>query len=105
MQEIFIGNAKRPIRFSFGALKKMRKLAKEQSIEITEETEDLDIVHLQVFVGLEAAAKKLGQKFDHSIIEVELWVDDLEINEVMAINEIITKEITGHLPKADGSKN
>lgn len=99
MKTIKLNGKDYPIRMSYGAIRKTQLHMKREGLDAS--TDDLEIIPVQIFYGLQAGAKKISEKFEYEIEDVEEWLDDLDINEVTKIANVISEMITGEAPESE----
>jgi hypothetical protein len=89
MDTIFLNGKEMPIRMSYGAIRKTQIEMKTKGL--TAGADDLEVIPIQIFYGLQFGAKKMGEEFNYTIEDVNEWLDDLEVTEVHTIADKIAQ--------------
>lgn len=87
MQKIDIGGHKRPIRFSYLALKEICNHCKLKLSQISKLGTEIEHIAIITYYGLKYGAKKNGEKFLYKIEDVEDWLDNEELSKMHEIFE------------------
>ncbi len=87
MKKVELGGQKRPVRFSYLAIKDICKECGLKLGELNELGSEIDHVGIIAFFGLKYGAKKIGEPFKHTIKDVEEWLDNEDFGKINEIFE------------------
>tara|TARA_R100000654_G_scaffold30078_1_gene54680 strand:- start:730 stop:1032 length:303 start_codon:yes stop_codon:yes gene_type:complete len=85
MTKVEIGGKKRPIRFSYLALKEICNECNLKLNHIDKLGTEMNHIGIITYYGLKYGAKKIGETFKYKVQDVEEWLDNEEFSKV---NEI-----------------
>ena len=85
MNKVNIGGQKRPIRFSYLALKEICNACKLKLNQIDQLGTEIDHIGIITYYGLKYGAKKNGEQFKFKVSDVEDWLDNEDFS---IVNEI-----------------
>ena len=87
MTKVEIGGQKRPIRFSYLALK---DICRECNLKLNQMDllgTEMDHIGIIAYYGLKYGAKKNGSEFKHKVSDIEEWLDNEEFGKINEIFE------------------
>jgi|TARA_R100001443_G_scaffold110928_1_gene123346 hypothetical protein len=87
MKKVELGGQKRPIRFSYLALKEICNDCKLKLSEMNQLGTEIDHIGIIAYYGLKYGAKKIGEPFKFKVSDVENWLDNEDFNKMTEIFE------------------
>ena len=87
MEKVEIGGQKRPIRFSYLALKDICNESRLKLNQIDQLGTEVNHIGIIAYYGLKYGAKKNGEEFKYKVRDVEEWLDNEDFSKVTEIFE------------------
>lgn len=87
MKKVEIGGQKRPIRFSYLALKAICNDCGIKLSEMSKLGTEVDHIGVIAYYGLKYGAKKNGEQFKYKLNDIEQWIDNEDFSKINEIFE------------------
>jgi hypothetical protein len=87
MKKVEIGGQKRPIRFSYLALKDICNDCSLKLNEMDKLGSEIDHIGIIAYYGLKYGAKKNGEEFKYKVRDIEQWLDNEDFGKINEIFE------------------
>ena len=87
MEKVEIGGQKRPIRFSYLALKDICNESRLKLNQIDQLGTEVNHIGIIAYYGLKYGAKKNGEEFKYKVTDIEEWLDNEDFSKVTEIFE------------------
>ena len=98
MNKIEIGGQKRPIRFSYLALKEICADCKLKLNQIGDLGSEVFHIGIIAYYGLKYGAKKQGDEFKYKVKDIEHWLDNEDFSKVSEVFDAFKLD----QPKSEG---
>tara|TARA_R100001163_G_scaffold11355_1_gene10386 strand:+ start:885 stop:1184 length:300 start_codon:yes stop_codon:yes gene_type:complete len=87
MKKVELGGQKRPIRFSYLALKEICNNCNLKLNQMDKLGTEIDHIGIIAYYGLKYGAKKNGEQFKYKVQDIEDWLDNEEFGKINEIFE------------------
>ena len=87
MKKVELGGQKRPIRFSYLALKEICNNCNLKLNQMDKLGTEIDHICIIAYYGLKYGAKKNGEQFKYKVQDIEDWLDNEEFGKINEIFE------------------
>jgi len=87
MKKVEIGGQKRPIRFSYLALKDICNDCNLKLNQMDQLGTEIDHVGIIAYYGLKYGAMKNGEEFKYKVRDIEQWIDNEDFGKINEIFE------------------